>query len=109
MTTVRSILALAVMLLLGVAAFASVPDRDDSHVGVAAAERARIRAHLLGAERMMRAADVAHLGEAQRANRARAIELLREYRGAGVFPHNHDFPDRRVPYFVDAHGTRCAM
>lgn len=72
-------------------------------------ERARIRAHLLGAERILVSADVSHLTEAQRERRARAIALLREYRRAGVFPHNHDFPGERVPYFVDRHGTLCAM
>ncbi len=73
------------------------------------AEVARVRAHLIGAEALLDARDVSALTPAQRAARARARERLRAYREAGVFPHNHDFPTHRVPYFIDAHGTRCAM
>lgn len=74
-----------------------------------AAETARIRAHLEEVERELLARDVSHLSEAQRTARAQHIRVLREYREAGVFPHNHDFPGERVPYFVDEHGTLCAM
>ena len=35
--------------------------------------------------------------------------MLHAYWTTGVFPHNHDFPGERRPYFVDRHGTRCAM
>lgn len=74
-----------------------------------AAETERIRAHLAEVERELLAADVSHLSDAQRSARAEHIRVLREYREAGVFPHNHDFPGERVPYFVDEHGTLCAM
>ena len=37
------------------------------------------------------------------------IERLSVYWHAGKFPHNHDFADQRRPYFVDRHGTLCAM
>lgn len=37
------------------------------------------------------------------------LEALAEYRARGVFPQNLDLPDRKVPYFVDASGIRCAM
>jgi hypothetical protein len=30
-------------------------------------------------------------------------------RERGRFPKNRDFPGQRVPYFIDADGTRCAM
>jgi hypothetical protein len=73
------------------------------------AEFARIRAHLTAVERELLARDVSHLSREQRAARARHLAVLREYREAGVFPHNHDFPGERVPYFVDEHGTHCAM
>jgi hypothetical protein len=46
---------------------------------------------------------------AQRAARTNHIEVLREYREAGVFPHNHVAPQRAVPVFVDGHGTHCAV
>lgn len=75
----------------------------------AAAEVARIQAHLAAVERELLARDVSHLSEDRVRARARHIRVLREYREAGVFPHNHDFPGERVPYLVDEHGTLCAM
>lgn len=72
-------------------------------------EVARIRAHLLGAERLLASADVSTLSPSARAARSRHREELRRYRERGVFPKNVDFADRRAPYFVDAEGTRCAM
>lgn len=74
-----------------------------------ASESARIQAHLARVEQALLARDVGHLSPRQRLARARHIQVLREYREAGVFPHNHDFAGERVPYFEDAHGTRCAM
>lgn len=73
-----------------------------------AAERSRISTHLAAVERSLRAADVSHLSPDRRAARAAALDHLREYRQAGVFPHNHDRP-RTTPLFRDAHGTLCAM
>ncbi len=46
---------------------------------------------------------------AQTLARGEQIARLHEYRVRGVFPHNHDFPGKLVPYFVDRHGTLCAM
>lgn len=74
-----------------------------------AAEVERIRAHLARVERELRTRDVSHLSAEQRAARETHIERLREYRERGVFPRNRDFPDRMVPYFVDADGRRCAV
>lgn len=98
----RVLVSLRRMLLaLAIALVASTSAAD--------AEVERVRAHLVGAEALLDARDVSALSPAQRAARARARERLRAYREAGLFPHNHDFADRRVPYFIDAHGTRCAM
>jgi hypothetical protein len=88
---------------------ARVPLSAVSSESAAARESARIAAHLAEVEAELRAADVSHLTSAQRASRAGHIEVLRRYRESGVFPHNHDFPAERVPYFVDEHGTLCAM
>lgn len=74
-----------------------------------AAETARIYAHLAAVERDLRSRGVSHLAAAQRAAREENLERLRAYRRRAVFPHNHDVPGERVPYFVDRHGTRCAM
>lgn len=44
------------------------------------------------------------------ARRTVLVAALRAYRDRGVFPHNYDFPDRAVPYFVDRRtGTLCAV
>jgi hypothetical protein len=75
----------------------------------AAFERARVRAHLDSAERELRAEPVTGLTTSQHAARARALGRLREYWVRGVFPQNTDFPNERVPYFLDRYGTRCAM
>lgn len=75
----------------------------------AASEIARLRAHFAVVEQELLARDVSHLAAAQRAARARHIERLRAYARAGVFPKNTDFAARRVPYFIDRFGTRCAM
>src|SRR5687767_2611394 len=53
--------------------------------------------------------DTSSLTEAQRAKRARNVDVLRAYALRGRFPKNRDFPDRMVPYFVDGDGTHCAM
>ena len=58
---------------------------------------------------MLQAREVSDLRPDQRRARARLIRWLREYRERGRFPRNHDFPDRRMPYFVDRHGTLCAV
>jgi len=73
------------------------------------AETVRIRAHLDTVERELRSKDVAALTAAQRAARARNLEILHAYWVRGVFPKNTDFPGQRLPYFVDRYGTRCAM
>jgi hypothetical protein len=75
---------------------------------LAAWERARVQAHLDGALERLAERDLASLAPAQRAARAARIEALRAYRDAGRFPKNHRV-GARVPIFVDAEGTRCAM
>lgn len=74
-----------------------------------AAETARIRQHLATVEAELRDRDVSALTPAQRQARAKNLDVLHEYWERGVFPVNTDFPARRVPYFIDHLGTRCAM
>ena len=64
-------------------------------------ERARVREHLDGALRM--------LGSPVSSRRARLVSELRRYTDEGRFPINESSPDRAMPAFIDAHGTRCAM
>lgn len=74
-----------------------------------ATEIARLRAHFALVERELLARNVTALTSAQRAARAEQIRLLRRYAAEGRFPRNDRFPDSRVPFFRDAHGTLCAM
>lgn len=98
--------------VLMVAAVAAPAPRNAARALAARApdpEVARIRAHLSAVEAELLTADVSQLTPPQRAARARHIAVLREYREAGVFPHNHTVVDQRVPVFVDEHGTHCAV
>ena len=81
----------------------------EARAPAASGEVVRLRAHFDSVDAELRARDVSGLSAAQRAKRARLIAALRDYRDAGVFPVNTDFPGERVPYFVDHAGTRCAM
>ncbi len=47
--------------------------------------------------------------EQLRASRAMNLERLRAYALRGEFPRNEHFPGERMPYFVDRHGTPCAV
>jgi len=51
---------------------------------------------------------VSHLDRELQLVRRLLLDELDRYVGAGQFPLNHDFSDLQ-PYFVDAHGTRCAV
>src|SRR5712671_1188429 len=84
-------------------AFAKVAQsKPDSEVG-------RIKRQLERVERQLLARDAGALLPAQALARGEQIARLHEYRMRGLFPHNHDFPGKAVPYFVDRHGTLCAM
>lgn len=72
------------------------------------AEVARLRAHFDSVDTELRARDVSTLAAAQRANRARLIDWLRDYRDAGAFPRN-DYFAVPTPFFRDEHGALCAM
>lgn len=71
-------------------------------------ETERIRTHLSLVEGILRARPAEHLTEAQRNNRLRLLDHLRTYHQAGKFPLNHELKDR-TPFFIDAHGTACAV
>jgi len=72
-------------------------------------ETTRIRTRLAAVEQQLRQTDVSRLTSAQRAARARNLDVLHEYWVRAVFPKNTDFPGQMMPYFVDRYGTRCAM
>ena len=112
---IRILLALSLALMLAVLALraptgeAAVGASVRTTARPAEAERARVAAHLERVESLLRAADVSHLSHAQRAARARQLDVLGAYRRAGEFPHNHVLRGRRTPVFVDGHGARCAV
>ena len=72
-------------------------------------ETTRIRTRLAAVEQQLRQTDVSRLTSAQRAARARNLDVLHEYWVRAVFPKNTDFPGQMVPYFVDRYGTRCVF
>lgn len=72
------------------------------------ADQARIVQHLTEVEQELRAKDVSHLSEAQRAEREAMLDRLHEYRVAARFPRN-SYVQGRTPVFIDAEGTACAM
>jgi hypothetical protein len=76
---------------------------------VPAAETIRLKSHFSAVLQELEARDVTHLTAQQRGAREAHTEVLRAYAQGGVFPRNHVFPGRRVPVFVDEHGTLCAM
>src|SRR5262245_59504903 len=88
---------------LGIATSARRPNAER-------AEITRIRNHFDSVLTELRGRDVLALTAAQRANRETLMVTLAAYRNRGVFPHNYDFPDAAMPYFVDRKtGTLCAV
>ena len=97
----------AVVLFCAVAGFVSIGDRRDGS-GFEERERTRLIAHFDSVLLELQSRDVSHLSADRLAARRRHIERLRQYRNAGVFPHNHATATL-TPVFVDEHGTHCAM
>jgi hypothetical protein len=72
-------------------------------------EQFRIRRHLAQVEATLRHETPQDLAEGPARARARLLDELHLYAEQGNFPRNLDFPDRRVPYFIDEFGTACAV
>jgi MYXO-CTERM domain-containing protein len=72
-------------------------------------ERFRIQRHLARVEATLREETPHDLAERPAQARARLLDELHLYAERGIFPQNPDFPDRRVPYFIDELGTACAV
>ncbi|MDQ3995770.1 MAG: hypothetical protein M3303_01995 [Gemmatimonadota bacterium] len=87
----------------------SAESRGQEDLGLRRGEVARLRAHFDSVLAELSARDVSDLRPSQRVARAQLMRALEAYRDDGVFPHNHDFPAVRMPYFRDEHGTLCAM
>lgn len=113
---VRSCLALGIMAgtVFASVTLAHVPYPDpqspfEATVNLAEPERERIQKHLAIVEADLRAHPPSGLTAAQMSKRLALLDTLKIYREQGVFPRNLDFPDRLVPYFIDAAGVPCAM
>lgn len=85
------------------------PIRPEDGDTPAEIEVSRIQRHLSHVEQTLRADPPAWLDDEQRAARQRALDILHDYWQAGQFPKNRDYPDRRLPYFIDADGVACAV
>ncbi len=72
-------------------------------------EQLRIKTHLEYVEQLLIQKDVSDLSALQKKNRKKNIDLLHEYRTAGLFPKNYDYADQRKPCFIDKDGTICAV
>ncbi len=84
--------------------------RHPAAPSVAHSQVDRIRLHFDRVLGELDARDVSTLTPLQGARRVALLATLRAYRDAGLFPHNYDFPNRAVPYFVDRKtGTLCAV
>lgn len=79
--------------------------------GVQAGEVERIRTHLLYVIDRLDAVETSELSTSQQKRRARALDGLREYASAGIFPQRDvgdGFGPRR-PRFIDDRGVHCAV
>ena len=99
----RSIVSLAV--IVGSAALfgASTPAPSAREMEVTRLER-----HFDSVDLELKSRDVSHYTASQRANRAKLVGWLRDYRNAGSFPTNEKFAEAR-PFFRDSDDVLCAM
>lgn len=72
-------------------------------------ENARLQTHLKYVEELLRSKDLSSLTVERKKNRGKMLDLLNEYWTAGIFPKNYDFPDQRIPCFIDKNGNICAV
>jgi hypothetical protein len=72
-------------------------------------ENTRLQTHLKYVEQLLRNKDISSLTVEQKENRKKMLDLLNEYWTAGVFPKNFDYPDQRIPCFIDKNGNICAV
>lgn len=71
-------------------------------------DKERIQLHLNLVEKTLRERDDKHLSIVQKRNRSHHLDVLKAYAENGVFPQNI-YHSKRQPYFVDHHGTACAV
>jgi hypothetical protein len=72
-------------------------------------ESLRIATHLRYVEWYLRSVPVTHLSTEKIQSRNQMLDLLHQYREAGDFPSNFDFPGERRPCFIDRNKNICAV
>lgn len=72
-------------------------------------ENKRLQTHLKYVEKLLRSKEISSLTNEQKENRLKMLDLLNKYWTAGVFPKNYDYPDHRIPCFIDKDGNVCAV
>lgn len=72
-------------------------------------EDLRIKTHLEYVEKLLRLRDVSSLTPQLKLRRNHLLDFLHDYWTAGIFPRNYDYPDKRVPCFIDKNGRICAV
>lgn len=81
----------------------------ESIAGTQPGEKEKIQAHLLYVETFLRSESTNGLNAEQRSGRMKLLDALCDYRCAGNFPVNEDFPGERMPHFIDSRGNICAV
>jgi hypothetical protein len=72
-------------------------------------ENLRITTHLEYVEKLLRHKKVTNLSPELRQRRNHLLDLLRDYREAGIFPRNYDYKESRKPCFIDKDNRICAV
>lgn len=72
-------------------------------------ENVRIQTHLEYVEKLLRSKEISSLTKEQKESRLKMLDLLKVYWTAGVFPKNYDYPEQRIPCFIDKDGNFCAV
>jgi len=86
----------------------TLSSHDTGKLGAAAREQARVRDHLVGAERSARRRRP-QVDPLTALCRELLLDELSRYRRRGRFPRNLARGTKRVPQFIDERGTRCAV
>lgn len=72
-------------------------------------EDLRLQTHLKYVENALRNKDISNLTKEQHQNRLAMLDFLNQYWTAGVFPRNYDYPNQRMPCFIDKDENICAV
>lgn len=82
-----------------------IPDQDAVEF---TSEVEYIQAHLTSVLSILRSNPTEQLNAKQLTSRFHLIDVLDEYREAGIFPINY-YRKERIPVFIDEHNTHCAV